>query len=224
MYWINKKLVMRLLLIGLSLVAILGLYVLLFRRYGLSSVWSGVRAFTWHPDVRQEYMRLVRSHGLPDHSDMSPGGLAEWHRRGIFACIRIEDRPVQHCCPKPHYDYVSASVEVDIRSPQKMGEVMSISESVWYDQLKGQLWARCNFMGANVATLLLACKVILGQSTPTLAHQKYPERVRSAGTRAGYSEQLGGLHRLVEVIGHTPTPKECPMAKRGECFSRFFDA
>ena len=57
--------------------------------------------------------------------------------------------------------------------------VRSISESITYDPLKKQIGVRCHFMGANVATALLAVYVAKGKMTIEEAMQEYGTYVMS---------------------------------------------
>jgi hypothetical protein len=117
---------------------------------------------------RERYADIVRDFGAPDHISDRPGGAAVWNEDRlmgqmgtVWTKIELVDESVYHPSPAPHCDFLYATIRY--RVPEEMiAAVMSISESLIYDQLKRELTARCHFMGANVATLYLATHVASG--------------------------------------------------------------
>lgn len=105
----------------------------------------------------QRYRDLVDEFGNPNILNKS---MAIWNKDvGPYNEIILKDEEIPHCCPKPHYDFLYSSISVKMNPLQKL-VILAISKSVWYDELKQELWARCHFMGANVATLVLATRIL----------------------------------------------------------------
>ncbi len=130
----------------------------------------------WKDKPKNRYPDLVAEFGNPDILDPAPGGFAMWRKATLakkgspFDNVTIVDEAVPHCWPAPHYDFVKASICLELNSSQSLEllVILSLSKSIWYDQLKNQLWVRCDNMGANVATALLATMIALGKgSVPT---------------------------------------------------------
>jgi hypothetical protein len=126
----------------------------------------GIVKPSWQDKPRNRYPDVVNEFGLPDILDAAPHGLAIWRADSLkgtpWKSIVIKDEQIPHCCPAEHYDFLSSAVCVDIDDPLLLAIILSISKSIWYDQLKHLLWVRCHFMGANVATAVLATRVLLG--------------------------------------------------------------
>ncbi len=124
----------------------------------------------WKDKPKNRYPDLVAEFGSPDILDPAPGGFAMWRKATLakkgspFDNVTIVDEAVPHCWPAPHYDFVKASICLELNSSQSLNLliILSLSKSIWYDQLKNQLWVRCDFMGANVATALLAAQISTG--------------------------------------------------------------
>ncbi len=148
----------------LGLVIVLGAFV-----YFMSNGQRpGATAPNWLPLPAERYASLVRAYGEPTVADMRSGGMAWWRgealQESVFTDIRVEDVEIPHCCPSPHMDFLSAAVCIDLDTPSQVISALGISQSVWYDQLQRKLWARCHAMSANVATLLLATVLALGEA------------------------------------------------------------
>lgn len=112
------------------------------------------------PDVVEEF-------GNPSMLDKRPGGQAVWSKKDIpnhkpYDQIILIDEQIPHTKPAPHVDFLYASINFEVPE-NRIADVLELSESVYYDRLKKQLWARCHFMGANVATLYLAIKIATGE-------------------------------------------------------------
>jgi hypothetical protein len=147
------------------------------------AVWlllpRGIVKPLWQDKPKNRYPDVVNEFGLPDILDAAPHGLAIWRSDSLkgtpWKSIVIKDEQIPHCCPAEHYDFLSSAVCVDIDDPLLLAIILSISKSIWYDQLKHFLWVRCHFMGANVATAVLATRVLLGNlGDPTKAPSKKP--------------------------------------------------
>ena len=147
------------------------------------AVWlllpRGIVKPLWQDKPKNRYPDVVNEFGLPDILDAAPHGLAIWRADSLkgtpWKSIVIKDEQIPHCCPAEHYDFLSSAVCVDIDDPLLLAIVLSISKSIWYDQLKHLLFVRCHFMGANVATAVLATRVLLGNlNDPTTSPSKKP--------------------------------------------------
>ncbi len=128
----------------------------------------------WKDKPKNRYPDLVSEFGNPDILDPAPGGFAMWRKTTLakkgspFDNVVIMDEEIPHCWPAPHYDFVKASICLELNNSQSLDLliILSLSKSIWYDQLKHQLWVRCDNMGANVATALLATLIALGMGLP----------------------------------------------------------
>jgi hypothetical protein len=145
-------------------------------------VTSGKVKPSWKNKPKNRYPDLVSEFGSPDILDPAPGGFAMWRKPTLakkgspFDNIVIMDEEIPHCWPTPHYDFVKASICLELNSSQSLDLliILSLSKSVWYDQLKNQLWVRCDNMGANVATALLATLIALNKGLPTTTTNNPP--------------------------------------------------
>lgn len=127
-----------------------------------------------HEKPQLRFNDIKREFGRPDYVGNVPGGAAVWLNPKFYRRISLVDEETPHGCPSPHEDYVSATIHMPIPNKTTLIKILGISESLWYDQLKVELTARCHFMGANVATLLLASEVILYHTEPTpCVYKKY---------------------------------------------------
>ena len=132
---------------------------------------SRIRHFGFiHPKAVERYFDVEKEFGRPSHEARGPNGLLLWNsstlrKRGHFySQIVLRDEEVYHDKPAPHCDFLYASIPYMVPN-NKIQDVLALSESVSYDALKRELTARCHFMGANVATLLLATKIATGELT-----------------------------------------------------------
>lgn len=158
---------MKLLLGLVAGAAVLGLivHVLIFKSTagrpalgGVANESQGVSGFK-HAAPRKRYPDLVKEFGEPDLVVNRPGGVALWDDRDYWTSIMLVDESVEHKEPKPHCDFLYSDINVYVPD-DVLPQVLQLSKSIWYDRLKKQLTARCHFMGANVATLWLAMKIV----------------------------------------------------------------
>lgn len=182
------------------IIFVLFLYLLFFRE-----------TLYWKSLPSERYPDLVAEFGKPDILSTKKGGLAIWYNKYPYTSIILTDEEIPHCCPKPHYDFLTSSVCVTITDPQKLKEVLSISKSIWYDQLKGELYARCHFMGANVATLVLATRLLL--TDEVYSHEQlqslYKDLIMSTmDENSTYDELTEELKRNLSLL-ECKKPQEC---------------
>lgn len=113
---------------------------------------------------------LVNIYGPPTTIDRNSGGLAIWtkdtlNRLGFcWRRIVLKDEQIPHSNPTPHSDFLYTTVDYTIPD-NKIQEIMGLSDSIMYDQLKKQIIVRCHFEGANKATLVLAMRIADNQTT-----------------------------------------------------------
>lgn len=163
-----------------------------------------VYVFWTHSEPSVELPRVISEFGTPGILDTSPGGLGRWGARLLtgtpFTELVIKDEAIPHCCPAPHLDYLYASVCVDL-SPEVQTAMLTISKSVWYDRLTHTLTARCHFMGAVVATLLLVTQIALGLVSPKTAPTVYGPMIMGSKDPASYRVMFNELAHNVNVLG-----------------------
>ena len=137
----------------------------------------------WENDTGQfnptdAYKRESKAMGPPDLIDRSPGGLAIWREgtlksQGIpLVEVVLRDESISHMSPAPHRDYLYATYELDVPR-DRITDVLALSDSVTYDPLKGEITARCHFMGANYATLYLSTLIADGTMGKDVAKDMY---------------------------------------------------
>ena len=132
---------------------------------------SRIRHFGFiYPKAVERYFDVEKEFGRPSHEARGPNGLLLWDAKTLksrghfYSQITLRDEEVYHDKPKPHCDFLYATIPYMVPH-DKLQDVLALSESVSYDALKRELTARCHFMGANVATLLLATKIATGEAT-----------------------------------------------------------
>lgn len=118
----------------------------------------------WINRSAAEYISVVALRfGYPSAIDPTPGGLAIWKSIKLAnSCIdRIEvrDEAIAHINPMRHFDFVYAFVNLPLSFVNNISAVMSLSGTLGYDQIKRQLWARCNTVEGAIATLALASHI-----------------------------------------------------------------
>jgi len=179
--------------------------------------WKSDVASARYPDVLNEF-------GSPRWLVPTAGGAAEWtapsQLKGTpLEVVQIFDEKIPHCCPSPHYDFLQACVCVDIKNPLQLTKVLGLTKSIWYDQLTQRLWARCHFMGAVVATLLLATTTLLASvATPSPTEAQYASAMKDSKDQETYQKMMAELSENVKKIGCTGA-KSCQGKK--DCTSMF---
>lgn len=118
----------------------------------------------WVNRTAAEYVSVVALRfGYPSAIDPTPGGLAIWKSIKLAnSCIdRIEvrDEAISHMHPIRHFDFVYVFVNFPKHFVGRIAAVMSLSGTLGYDQIKRQLWARCNTVEGAIATLALASHI-----------------------------------------------------------------
>lgn len=163
--------------------------------------WTNSQPSARLPDVIAEF-------GTPNIIDTSPGGLARWGPKVLhgtpYTEIIVKDEEIPHDSPMPHVDYLYSSVCVDL-TPRVQLAMMSITKSVWYDRLTHVLTARCHYMGANVATILLVTRLALGQVTPQSAPGLYGGMIRASHDPATYTRMKADMVHNLHLIGCSKT-------------------
>lgn len=127
--------------------------------------------------------------GKPNRVSKEEGGVVVWENvdpffRGanvvpkdeisakVYSKIMIKDEQIPHLIPGPHTDSFYAFMYMDIPS-DKVNDVLALSESVGYDTMKKEIYARCHFMSANLVSLYLAKQIANGHKNLTHAQQEY---------------------------------------------------
>ncbi len=109
--------------------------------------------------------------GNPTTLSVKKGGLAMWLRSdmkdkkifGLPNCFEetlLRDESIPHHCPVPHHDFFYSYLKIYI-PPNRLLDVLTLSESVSYDPLKHLLSARCGGLSANISTLKIATDIVL---------------------------------------------------------------
>jgi len=151
--------------------------------YYLLSTNNKPNTLHWSSELaKKRYPDLIREFGKPSILIKRPGGMAIWSGDKLlqspYTELVLKDEAIPHCCPSPHYDFLTSAICVDIDKQEQLTAVLSLSKSIWYDQLTHKLYARCHFMGANVATLELATRMLLMDPDLLEAYYKDTEQVQ----------------------------------------------
>jgi hypothetical protein len=131
-----------------------------------------------HKKAQAALERAMVYFGKPNILAPQKGGIAIWDKKhtnssrfkkyfglsSVFERCELRDEAVKHNCPKPHTDNFYSYIKVDI-NPKQLMKVLSLSGSVGYDPLKKELYARCADIEPNIATLMLAMKIINNKIT-----------------------------------------------------------
>ena len=148
------------------------------------------------PGPKAEYPKIVKEFGEPTYVSNVPGGVAVWKSPEFFTELFLMDESILHTSPQNHCDFFYATINVYI-PPDILCTVLKLSESIYYDQLKKELTARCHFMGANVATLYLALMIVNDQSNASKYLAAYKSTVMSTMTESNYVALKIQLKQLV---------------------------
>lgn len=142
----------------------------------ISTPYTGGNYGTSNPGERLD--DIVNEFGKPDLIDKSPGGVAIWKKQTLknrghcWERIEIHDEQVPHKDPAPHTDFLYTWYKLDVPI-NKINDVRALSKSVTYDPLRKLVRARCHFMHANVATLVLAKRIAKNEMTLEEARKSY---------------------------------------------------
>lgn len=139
--------------------------------------------------------QLVSILGQPDRIDPSPQGVVIWYdvdpffrtqpSEGPFFPTRIpvegnkkyselmiKDEEVPHIIPLPHSDFFYVKMKINIPD-DRVDLVRRMTESVGYDTMKKELYARCHFMPTNIVNLYLAKRIATKNISLEHAMQEY---------------------------------------------------
>mgnify|MGYP001417997867 CR=1 FL=1 len=171
--------------------------------------------YNWrHKAPRKRYTDVYKEFGSPTFRYNYPGGAAGWFNKGCFEKIMLVDESIEHLKPKPHCDFLYATVKCYIPFEYIM-DVLSMSESVKYDQLKNTLTARCHFMGANVATLVLCVSIANHPEHTDMYLSRYGDLVMESMDPKTYKDLRKELKELVKenhkIYDGKFTKRDCVM-------------
>jgi len=147
----------------------------------------------WNVDERKGGSAIMKS---IDHDPSALPGSSGWWQ------IEIRDHSVPH---GTHKDFMVLSIHKEV-SPDKVSDVLSLSDSVNYERTTSRLSTMCHFMGANVATLALALQIADGTKTAEQAKSDYmpniKKTVKSERTYLKYLNALGLYSEPVEEVSN----------------------
>ena len=129
--------------------------------------------------------------GKPNSVDKEVGGSAIWRYvdpyfrsanvypvdtdeklTGVYSKLIVKDESIPHLVPVPHTDWFYAYMYIDIPS-DKLDDVLALTESVGYDTMSREVYARCHFMPANLTSLFLIKQIVNGHKNVSHAQQEY---------------------------------------------------
>ncbi len=104
----------------------------------------------------------------------------------VYSKLMIKDEEVPHLVPEAHVDYFYAFMYMDI-PVHTVDKVLKLTESLSYDTMKKEIFSRCHYMAANVATLFLAKQIAQGQKSLGHARQEYGVLIKELGKEEKWS-------------------------------------
>ena len=110
-------------------------------------------------EPKEQYHELISQFGYPDIVRNKPNGAAIWLNKDIFDKIILADELIKDSSPVPHDDFINAVVNVHIPE-NSMCDVLTLDDSIIYDQLKNELTVRADSMISNIAILLTIMRTI----------------------------------------------------------------
>lgn len=148
---------------------------------------------------------LTKILGEPDWSAKEKGGNCGWNeatlkKKGlIFSELYIVDEDLRHTEPAPHCDCLYGAIQIAL-PVEDIERIVKVSKSMWYDQLKQHLVARCHFVGAVVGTLLAGVDSVLYDIPEKDLPSRYKEYIKKSMTKEGLTEQYQQLKDSVNEI------------------------
>ena len=130
---------------------------------------------TWkHKDAKHYAETLTEKFGAPDEETED---MVLWKGKiSKFDETYVRDESIEHCCPKPHRDYVYSTMTIDVPE-DLMGAIAEASESIIVDQLKNTVTARCADINANAITLGFVQKLVDGDIKPEDSKKEYEKHI-----------------------------------------------
>lgn len=157
-----------------------------------------------HAKPAARLVDVIAEFGTPNIVDTSPGGMARWGPAVLggtpYTEIILKDEEIPHALPMPHEDYLYSSVCVNLDRATQIA-MMDITKSVWYDRLTHTLTARCHYMQANVATLLLVTQLGLGEVSAAQAPGLYGGMIASTKDAGVYAQMKAQLAHNLHLLG-----------------------
>lgn len=90
----------------------------------------------------------------------------------VYSKLVIKDEEIPHLIPSPHTDWFYAYMYLDIPS-LLINNVLALTESIGYDTMSREVYARCHFMPANLTSLYLIKQIVNGHKNLSHAQQEY---------------------------------------------------
>ncbi len=154
---------------------------------------------------KERYPDLVKEFGEPDNTEK--GTIYWYNKKGLYNRVVLKDEAIQHCSPTKHYDFLYSTIPVYLPL-STVCQVLSISKSIYYDQLKRELTVRCHFTGANIATIYLALKVATGQLTVDniKALHSYKQTIMATMDNSAFRDKLESEIRQMQSTLNANAP------------------
>ena len=145
-----------------------------FRRFINEEKASDVLKNWEHDDAKKYSEELISKYGEPD--DVTSNMLLWNDKISKFTKTYVRDESIEHCCPKPHRDYVYSTMIIDVPE-DKMQPIAEASESIIVDQLKNEVTARCADIYANAITLGFVQKLVKGEIDDKKSKEEYEKHI-----------------------------------------------
>lgn len=133
---------------------------------------------------KDAFFQVIEELGNPTSIDKRDDGVAIWNKETLLKrklCwerVELKDEQIPHLHPAPHVGFLYFHYKLAIPI-NKFGQILALSESVFYDRLKGHIIARCDRPSANIATIYLALMIATGKMSGKYAKDKYAEYIMS---------------------------------------------
>ena len=155
---------------------------------------------------KERYPELVTEFGEPD--DHAKGLIMWYNKKGLYNRIVLKDEEIPHCKPAPHHDFLYSTIQVYLPR-DVVCEVIKISKSIYYDQLKRELTVRCHFTGANIATIYIVLMVASGLLTidDINSQDLYKKTIMATMDNKEYRDNLENDIRQMQASLNATAPK-----------------
>lgn len=162
------------------IIGIIILYLFIHKRNEnfMSMPWTSVDQFIHHLP-KQRFPDVVREFGPPTFIRNKPNGIARWHKPQFFSSIMLIDECIKQSKPFPHHSFLYSSIKVHIPL-EHIPLIMKLSQSIFYDQLKNELFVRCNCMPGNVVASILSIQISNDPTNAQIYYDSYPTLLISA--------------------------------------------
>lgn len=141
----------------------------------------------------------IHAYGPPDYMLNDKDGFFCWKNveEGIFKKIELKDELIEHKEPEPHCDFLYLTVNIYIPEDQ-ICNILKLSKSIIYDNLKKELTVRCGSMEAIIATLHLVLEILNNPGRGNLTSEYGNEIKKVKGDKNTYIKYKQEVIKMIK--------------------------